>query len=83
MLNVNVYFCMSIQGKGPEWEELRQAVSEQDRALGGFERLQYPQREDYPRLPADLYGEQDSREAQGRAKIVIEWAMKLHPGKHT
>ncbi len=74
---------MLIQGKGPEWEQLCQAVSDQDKALGGFERLQYPQREDYPRLPADLYDEQDSREAQGRAKIVIEWAMKLHPGIST
>ena len=29
----------------------------------------------------ERFGPKDSKETQERAKIILEWAMKLHPGK--
>ncbi len=66
---------------GLQWERMAEAVREQERNLRGLVRLQYPQQEDYPSLPADLYGEQDAREAQQRAEIVLDWVRGMLPGK--
>ena len=81
MCMINIATFPACKSMGLQWERMAEAVREQERNLRGLVRLQYPQQEDYPSLPADLYGEQDAREAQQRAEIVLDWVRGMLPGK--
>ncbi len=83
LIMINIATFPACKAMRLPWERMEEAASEQERELKGLARLQYPQQEDYPSLPADLYEEQDARKARQLAEIVLDWVRGMLPGKTT